>query len=126
MRMISEGVSLLLLSAVGLGLGVSPELRARYPHLKHNLDTDVIIAGAGYDPQTHTVITDDGYILHMHRSVSSRCTFSIICTFLFISQDPRVWAHSVHAARAGGQQRHLGAGWARARGPRLQTRRGRI
>ena len=67
-KMISEGVSLLLLSAAGLSLCLSPELRARYPHLKHNLDTDVIIAQAGYEAETHTVITDDGYILHMHRS----------------------------------------------------------
>ena len=66
--MISEGVSLLLLSTAGLSLCLSPELRARYPHLKHNLDTDVIIAQAGYEAETHKVITDDGYILHMHRS----------------------------------------------------------
>ena len=65
--MISGGASLLLLSAAGLSLGLSPELRARYPHLKHNLDTDVIIAQAGYQAETHTVITEDGFILHMHR-----------------------------------------------------------
>ena len=65
--MISGGASLLLLSAAGLSLGLSPGLRARYPHLKHNLDTDVIIAQAGYQAETHTVITEDGFILHMHR-----------------------------------------------------------
>jgi len=38
-----------------------------YPHLKHDLDTDEIIAAAGYQVETHTVVTEDGYILHMHR-----------------------------------------------------------
>lgn len=34
---------------------------------EHSKPTDVMIAEAGYPSEVHTVITDDGYILHMHR-----------------------------------------------------------
>jgi len=34
---------------------------------KHDLDTDEIIARAGYTPETHVITTDDDYILKIHR-----------------------------------------------------------
>jgi len=45
----------------------SPTLRESYPHLQHDLTTEEMIALAGYTPETHIVITEDGYILHLHR-----------------------------------------------------------
>jgi len=46
---------------VGVALG------NHQPSLKHDLPTPVMIARMGYPSETHTVVTEDCYILEMHR-----------------------------------------------------------
>jgi len=49
-------------------VGLTNALDRTYtPKLAHNEDTPEIISKAGYTPETHTVFTDDGYILTLHR-----------------------------------------------------------
>jgi len=55
---------ILFLFTVGLTNALD---RTYTPKLAHNEDTPEIISKAGYTPETHTVFTDDGYILTLHR-----------------------------------------------------------
>jgi len=58
----------LLFLVVPLLVGFNHALPAQHqPDLKHDLTTDQIIAQAGYNPETHIVTTEDGYMLTLHR-----------------------------------------------------------